>query len=78
LRLINKSLSQWLRFESGRSFRIGHIQENRFVFTLFGVNTQNKNIQASAIIEEHDNGAFASNVINATIASWLKKANLPE
>lgn len=81
MRLINKSLSKWLKFESGRSFKIEHIQEDRFVLTLIGFNQRGVIISSSAIIEERDSGISAGgsmpNVIDAMIASWLKKVDLP-
>ena len=81
MRLINKSLAKWLKFESGRSFKIEHIQENRFMFTVTGFNPHGVIISSSAIIEERDSGISAGgsipNVIDVTIASWLKKVDLP-
>jgi len=82
MRLINKSLAKWLKFEAGRSFKIEHVQEDRFVLTLTGLNPRGVIESYSSIIEERDSGISAGgsmpNIIDMTISRWLKKVNLPE
>ena len=82
MRFINKNLAKWLKFESDRSFKIEHVHENRFVLSLTGFNKRGVIVSSSSIIEEQDSGISAGgsmpNVIDSTISSWLKKAELPE
>ena len=51
------------------------------MFTVTGFNPHGVIISSSAIIEERDSGISAGgsipNVIDVTIASWLKKVDLP-